>query len=88
MKKEKLTAGSRILFLLPLALIVIFFECVPLGGMVLKSITDHGTLTMEYFHQILETSLYSSYKEQLMDCPFVNDSRTDRGFLPCSGIEQ
>ena len=54
MKKEKLAAGSRILFLLPLALIVILFECVPLGGMVLKSITDHGTLTMEYFHQILE----------------------------------
>ena len=51
MKKEKLAAGSRILFLLPLALIVIFFECVPLVGMVLKSITGHGTLTMEYFHQ-------------------------------------
>ena len=88
MKKEKLAAGSRILFLLPLALIVIFFECVPLGGMVLKSITDHGTLTMEFSSDSGKTSLYSSHKEQLMDCPFVNGSRTDRGFLPCSGIEQ
>ena len=60
MKKEKLAAGSRILFLLPLALIVILFECVPLGGMVLKSITDHGTLTMEYFHQILEKPVYTA----------------------------
>ena len=60
MKKEKLAAGSRILFLLPLALIVIFFECVPLVGMVLKSITGHGTLTMEYFHQILEKPVYTA----------------------------
>ena len=58
MKKEKLAAGSRILFLLPLALIVIFFECVPLVGMVLKSITGHGTLTMEYFH--LEKPVYTA----------------------------
>lgn len=48
------------LFLLPLALIVILFECVPLGGMILKSITDHGTLTMEHFRQILEKPVYTA----------------------------
>ena len=68
MKKEKLAAGSRILFLLPLALIVIFFECVPLVGMVLKSITGHGTLTMEYFHQILEKSDIYIFRDSSGDC--------------------
>lgn len=50
--------GSRIVFLLPLAFIIILFECVPLVSMIIKSFMDGGHITLDNFAQIFEKSVY------------------------------
>ena len=50
--------GGRIAFFLPLAFIILFFECIPLVGMIVKSFTDNGSLTMEHFRQVFEKPIY------------------------------
>lgn len=50
--------GGRMAFFLPLAFIIIFFECVPLFSMVTKSFMDDGGLTLENFRQVFEKPVY------------------------------
>lgn len=59
MKKWKKT-GGRILFFLPLAFIIIFFECVPLFSMVTKAFMGTGGFTFENFLTIIEKPVYQT----------------------------
>lgn len=50
--------GSRLIFFLPLAFIIILFECVPLVSMIAKSFLDGGKLTLDNFIQIFQKPIY------------------------------
>lgn len=50
--------GGRMAFFLPLAFIILFFECMPLVSMVGKSFQDNGTFTLENFVQIFQKPIY------------------------------
>lgn len=50
--------GGRMAFFLPLAFIILFFECMPLVSMVGKSFLDKGSFTFENFIQIFEKPIY------------------------------
>lgn len=56
--KEMKKAGARLLMFLPLGLIVLLFECVPLFGMLTKSFGGEGGFTLEYFMDIIEKPVY------------------------------
>lgn len=51
-------AGGRIAFFLPLAFIILFFECMPLVSMITKSFMDKGSFTLDNFIQIFEKPIY------------------------------
>lgn len=51
-------AGGRVAFFLPLAFIVILFECVPLISMVTKSFWEKGSLTFDNFLQVFQKPVY------------------------------
>lgn len=66
MKNWKKT-GGRMAFLLPLAFIIVLFECVPLvsmiinsflDGMIINSFLDGGQFTLDNFKQIIEKPIY------------------------------
>lgn len=59
MKNLKKT-GGRMLFFLPLGLIVLLFECVPLFGMVTKAFGGDGGFTLDYFREIIEKPVYQT----------------------------
>ena len=59
MKNLKKT-GGRMLFFLPLGLIVLLFECVPLFGMVTKAFGGGGGFTLDYFREIIEKPVYQT----------------------------
>ena len=59
MKNMKKT-GGRMLFFLPLALIVLLFECVPLFGMITKAFGGDGGFTLDYFIEIMEKPIYQT----------------------------
>ena len=46
------------LFFLPLGLIVLLFECVPLFGMITKAFGGDGGFTLDYFLEIIEKPVY------------------------------
>ena len=48
------------LFFLPLGLIVLLFECVPLFGMVTKAFGGDGGFTLDYFREIIEKPVYQT----------------------------
>lgn len=50
--------GGRMAFFLPLAFIILFFECLPLVSMIIKSFMDHGSFTLDNFIQIFEKTIY------------------------------
>lgn len=50
--------GGRLIFFLPLAFIIILFECVPLISMITKSFLDGGKLTLDNFIQIFQKPIY------------------------------
>lgn len=50
--------GGRIAFFLPLAFIILFFECVPLVSMIIKSLMDKGSFTLDNFIQVFEKPIY------------------------------
>lgn len=52
--------GGRMLFFLPLALIVLLFECVPLFGMITKAFGGDGGFTLDYFIEIMEKPIYQT----------------------------
>lgn len=45
-------------FLLPLAFIIVLFECIPLVSMIVNSFLDGGAFTLENFTQIFEKPVY------------------------------
>ena len=45
-------------FLLPLAFIIVLFECVPLVSMIINSFLDGGQFTLDNFKQIIEKPIY------------------------------
>ena len=51
-------AGGRMFLFLPLGLIVILFECVPLFGMITKSFGGDGGFSLQYFMEIFEKPVY------------------------------
>ena len=53
-------AGGRMAFFLPLAFIIVFFECVPLVSMIVKSfLEDNGSgFTFNNFIQIFQKPVY------------------------------
>ena len=51
-------AGGRMFLFLPLGLIVILFECVPLFGMITKSFGGDGGFSLRYFMEIFEKPVY------------------------------
>lgn len=53
-------AGGRIAFFLPLAFIILFFECVPLVSMIVKSFLEDGGsgFTLDNFIQIFQKPAY------------------------------
>ncbi len=57
MKNWKKT-GGRMAFLLPLAFIIVLFECVPLVSMIINSFLDGGQFTLDNFKQIIEKPIY------------------------------
>ncbi|MCD8130371.1 MAG: ABC transporter permease subunit [Lachnospiraceae bacterium] len=57
MKKLKKARGG-VLFFLPLAFIILFFECVPLVSMIVKSFLDEGSLTLDNYLQIFQKTVY------------------------------
>lgn len=57
MKNWKKT-GGRMAFLLPLAFIIVLFECVPLVSMIINSFLDSGQFTLDNFKQIIEKPIY------------------------------
>lgn len=57
MRNLKKTGGRMVLFL-PLAFIIILFECVPLVSMIVKSFLDGGEFTLTNFTQIFEKPVY------------------------------
>lgn len=57
MKNWKKT-GGRVAFLLPLAFIIVLFECIPLVSMIVNSFMDDGAFTLENFTQIFEKQVY------------------------------
>ncbi|MCD7739218.1 MAG: ABC transporter permease subunit [Lachnospiraceae bacterium] len=57
MKKLRKVRGG-VLFFLPLAFIVLFFECVPLVSMIVKSFLDEGSLTLNNYLQIFQKPVY------------------------------
>ncbi len=50
--------GGRMAFFLPLAFIILFFECLPLVSMIIKSFMDYGSFTLDNFIQIFEKTIY------------------------------
>lgn len=50
--------ASRLIFFLPLAIIILLFECVPLISMITKSFIDSGKLTLENFAQVFQKPVY------------------------------
>lgn len=50
--------GGKMVFFLPLAFIVIFFECVPLVSMITKSFVEKGMITFDNFAQVFEKPIY------------------------------
>lgn len=50
--------GGRMAFFLPLAFIIIFFECVPLVSMIIKSFIEDGNFTLNNFMQIFQKPVY------------------------------
>lgn len=50
--------GGRVAFFLPLAFIIIFFECVPLVSMMMKCFIEDGELSFHNFIQIFEKPIY------------------------------
>lgn len=59
MKNWKKT-GGRLFFFLPLAFIIIFFECVPLFSMVTKSFMGDGGFTLDHFISIFQKPIYQT----------------------------
>lgn len=59
MKNWKKT-GGRLFFFLPLAFIIIFFECVPLFSMITKSFIGDGGFTLDNFIAIFEKPIYQT----------------------------
>lgn len=57
MKNWKKT-GGRMVFLLPLAFIIVLFECIPLVSMIVNSFLDGGSFTLKNFTQIFEKPVY------------------------------
>lgn len=57
MKNLKKT-GGRILLFLPLGIIVLFFECVPLFGMITKAFGGDGGFSLAYFADVFGRSVY------------------------------
>lgn len=51
-------AGGKLVFLLPLAFIIVFFECVPLVNMVIKSFVDENRLTLENYVSVFTKPAY------------------------------
>lgn len=51
-------AGGKMAFLLPLAFIIILFECVPLVSMVVKSFLEGDELTLEHYVSVFTKSVY------------------------------
>lgn len=59
MKNWKKT-GGRLCFFLPLAFIIIFFECVPLFSMITKSFIGDSGFTLDNFIAIFEKAIYQT----------------------------
>lgn len=57
MKKQR-KVGGRWVFLMPLAFIILFFECVPLISMVVQSFLDNGTISLQNFVSIAQKPVY------------------------------
>ena len=51
-------AGGKMAFLLPLAFIIILFECVPLVSMVVKSFLEGDELTLEHYVSVFTKPVY------------------------------
>ena len=51
-------AGVKMAFLLPLAFIIILFECVPLVSMVVKSFLEGDELTLEHYVSVFTKPVY------------------------------
>ena len=52
--------GGRLFFFLPLAFIIIFFECVPLFSMVTKSFLGDSGFTLDNFISIFQKPIYQT----------------------------
>ena len=51
-------AGGKMAFLLPLAFVIILFECVPLASMVIKSFLDDGKFTLDNYVSVFTKPAY------------------------------